>query len=150
MRCHQVPSFKRLANEFDVNIKSGLRNSSPIVLMRIFVQRRDGGAGVRRVKDEEEQAQPNIPIFGEDVGEDGVVVRGCRPVIEILNQGQLVFSSLHQQPVPTFLDEREHDVMGFALSSRNSTGSAGGGFSQGVSLLGDVMVTCRCATRGEA
>jgi hypothetical protein len=34
----QVPSFKRLANDFDVNIKTGVQNLLPIVLMRIFVQ----------------------------------------------------------------------------------------------------------------
>ena len=89
----QVPSFKRLANDFDVNIKAGLQNPHPIVLMRIFVQRRDPGAGVRAVKTEE-KVQANIPIFGTDYGQGDVMCKGCRPVIEVVCKGRLVYRLL--------------------------------------------------------
>ncbi|MGB1591600.1 MAG: hypothetical protein ACPIOQ_02520 [Promethearchaeia archaeon] len=130
----EVPSFKRLAFDFDRNINNGPQNALPVVLMRIFVQRRDGGQGVRNLRGEAGTVQASIPIFGESLAEDNSVTRGCRPIIEILNQGQVVYSSLLQPTVPAFLDEKEHDVMSFTLTKEDGT--------QGVSLLGDVMITC--------
>ena len=129
----QVPSFKRLANDFDVNIKAGVQNALPIVLMRIFCQRLDNGGGGVRQPGRHDRAQPSIPIFGEDETAGGGVVRGCRPVVEVVNQGRVVYSSLDGHAKPPFLDESEHDIMKFILHSPGT---------QGVSLLGDVMVTC--------
>ena len=81
----------------------------------------------------EAKVQPNIPIFGEGFSDGDIPVRGCRPVIEVVSKGRLVYSTLHQQATPAFLDEKEHDVMSFTLASAGT---------QGVSLMGDVLITC--------
>ena len=102
-------------------------------VMRIFVQRRGDDKGVRRVAGTQQQERDSrIPVFGQE-GE----VRGCRPVVEIVNQGQVVYSTLadfaRQNRAPPFFDENEHDVMDFKFTAAGA---------QGVTLLGDTMVTC--------
>ena len=90
-------------------------------VMRIFVQRRGDDKGVRRVAGaaQQQERDSRIPVFGQE-GE----VRGCRPVVEIVNQGQVVYSTLadfaRQNRAPPFFDENEHDVMDFKFTAAGS------------------------------
>jgi hypothetical protein len=105
--------------------------------------------------------QANIPIFGTGFGQGDVICNGCRPVIEVVCKGRLVYSTLELDSKPAFLDEKEHDVMSFtlgkqvcsdrsnrmcslttrmcSLTTRMCSFTLG---TQGVTLLGDVVVTC--------
>jgi len=115
-------------NDFDVNIKTGLLQSNPLVLHRVFVHRNEQNALVR----DSTSKVPRVPIFGSEHNGQRRV-RGCRPVLEVHNQGRLVYSTLTGRGVPDFFFEGEDEVVNFQVTD---------GSSSGVSLVGDVVVTC--------
>lgn len=99
-----------MLNDFDVNIKTGLLQPNPLVLHRVFVHRNEQGGLVQ----DSTNKVPRVPIFGSEYNGQRRV-RGCRPVLEVHNQGRLVYSTLTGRGVPNFFFEGEDEVVNFQV-----------------------------------
>ena len=119
------PSFKRLVNDFDVNIRAGLFNAKPLVLHRLFLHRSNQG-----VQDTNSNLIFEVMIDPKTERE----VKGCRPIMEVHNNGSVIYSTLKAGIAPVFVDSKEGKVIKFHF-----TGSDG---RAGVTVLGDVIITC--------
>jgi hypothetical protein len=109
-----LPSLRRLIDVFDDHMREGVKQPKPLVIHKVYVRTEGANEDAR------------VPIFGQQDGR-----RGCRPVLEVRNQGRVVFSSLApdqdgRAPEPPEFHDQEDSVFQWQV---------------GRTLLGDITVT---------